>query len=66
MTRRWRSTLQPKRLKVEASAATIAVMQPLLRLLRPPPPISVSEWAKKHRVLSRKDGSVRCRATSPG
>jgi phage terminase large subunit GpA-like protein len=35
----------------------LAVKRRSIELLRPPPPLKVSEWAKKHRSLSRKDSA---------
>jgi phage terminase large subunit GpA-like protein len=35
----------------------LTVKRRSIELLRPPPPLKVSEWAKKHRSLSRKDSA---------
>jgi phage terminase large subunit GpA-like protein len=51
----WGSLL---RLEIEgATAAEIAALLPAIRMLQPPPPLKVSEWATQYRVLSRKDSA---------
>jgi phage terminase large subunit GpA-like protein len=47
----------PLRLELLVSAAVLAVKRRSIEMLRPPPPLKVSEWAKAHRSLSRKDSA---------